>query len=248
LKKRRIFAPSLDWSDDHIRLDKSQSHHIRDVLRLKIGSCLDCFDETGRVCETRIDGIKDGIIYLTILEMKSFSQKAGNGISLAQSIVKSNCMDLIIQKSAELGAVEIIPFISKNSVIKLDEKRKNTKIDRWKKIAVEAVKQSGSPQIPFINDIISLRELLELSSGYDMICIAHPYSERLDLDFKIFQSEKILLVVGPEGGFTDNEIEMLNNLPNTFLWNFHDNILRAETAALSALSILSYEMNKKDGH
>ena len=246
MKKRRIFAPSLDWSDDHIRLDKSQSHHVRDVLRLKIGSCLDCFDETGRVCETRIDGIKDGIIYLTILEMKPFLQNAGTGVSLAQSIVKSNSMDLIIQKAAELGTVEIIPFISDNSVIKLDEKRKNTKLDRWNKIAVEAVKQSGASQIPVINDIISLRGLLELSSGYETICVAHPYSDNLDLNQKIHQTEKILLVIGPEGGFSDDEIKSLEVLQNTFLWRFHDNILRAETAAVSALSILSYEMNKKD--
>ena len=244
MRKRRIFAPSLDWSDDHIKLDKSQSHHVKDVLRLKTGSCLTCFDETGRTCETRIQDIQDDVIYLRILEIKPVSEKKRSGISLAQSIVKSNSMDLIVQKCAELGVVEIIPFISDHSVIKLDEKRKENKINRWKKIAVEAVKQSGSPHIPDITEIAGFDRLIELSADYDMICVAHPYSDQFDLTKKIAEAKKILLVIGPEGGFSDSETGRFCELHNSFMWSFHDNILRAETAAVSALSILTYEMNK----
>jgi len=244
LKKRRIFAPSTYWFEDHIRLDKFQSHHLKDVLRFKIGSQLYCFDETGRVCQARIDKIQDDVLILQAIGVKTAEKKIQNSISLAQSIIKSNCMDLIIQKSVELGVYEIIPFTSENSVIRLDEKREQNKLHRWGRIAVEAVKQSGAYQVPCINHIVTFGGLVELSEKYDIICIAHPYSQQNSFTGEVAKGKKFLLVIGPEGGFTQHELNRFNGLPNSFMWSFHSNILRAETAAISALSILNYQMNR----
>ena len=148
-------------------------------------------------------------------------------------------MDLILQKSCELGVSEIIPINATRSIVKLD-KKETKKIDRWNKILKEASEQSKRVVIPKVNEIMDIKDLINLDYDIKILCTVNELSMSLKkvLD-KDLTNLKILFVIGPEGGFTDNEEKIL--IDNGFIsTSFGKRVLRTETASLYALSIINY--------
>ena len=148
-------------------------------------------------------------------------------------------MDLILQKSCELGVSEIIPINATRSIVKLD-KKETKKIERWNKILKEASEQSKRVVIPRVNEIMDIKDLANLDYDIKILCTVNELSTSLkNVLSKDLNNLKILLVIGPEGGFTDNEEKIL--IDKGFIsTSFGRRVLRTETASLYALSIINY--------
>lgn len=222
-----------------LELDIDDKRHIINVMRMNIGECFQIvYNKKVYTCEITEISKKD--VKYKIINEEVFEREKDYKVIIATSIIKEQKMDYLLQKATELGVDEIIPFISDRTVVKIDEKKDN-KINRWKKILKEASEQSHRLEIPKINDIIKLKDLKNIESNLKIFCNTNEMSKNIK---KVLQDFKkcgtILIVVGPEGGFSNSEIEFLTS--NGFLsTTLGDNILRAETVPLFILSVINYE-------
>lgn len=165
-------------------------------------------------------------------------------ITLFQALLKSDKMEYVIQKAVELGVSKIIPFVSKNVVVKIDDKDKMKKVERYNKISREASKQCGRSDIVQISDIISFSNVLEEIKKYDNSIVAYEKEESSLKNYIKNKSDikEIAIIIGAEGGFEEKEIEKLIENGSVSI-SLGDRILRAETASLNLISILMYELN-----
>lgn len=230
---------------NYIFIDNVEDNkHISKVLRLTEGDCIEVCDGHNNEYITKIQTISKSKVDLTILEKKLSGTEPNIKVTLFQSIPKSDKMEMIIQKVTELGIFDVFPIISKRTIVKLNGKNKQKKIERWRKIAIEAAKQCKRGIIPDIKTPITFEQMLESVFQYDLVII--PYEKEKGQGFKnLLKSngrfKKIAIVIGPEGGFDDQEIltaKKAGAVPVTL----GPRILRTETAGFVALSILMYEI------
>ena len=166
-----------------------------------------------------------------------------------QGLPKADKMELIIQKSVELGVFDITPIEMKRCVVKLNEKDKTKKIQRWQKISEVASKQCGRNIIPSINSIINIKNVCNLLNEYDIVLIAYENEKETTLkqvlnEIKQCYNEKeikIAIIIGPEGGIASEEVEILKESGAKSI-TLGKRILRTETVALSVLSVIMYEL------
>ena len=159
-------------------------------------------------------------------------------------------MELIIQKSVELGVKEIIPIEMKRCVVKLNEKDQNKKIDRWQKISEVAAKQCGRNIIPKINNVINIKNICNLCENYDIVLVAYENEKENKLKYELEKLKsqnkeqlKIAIVIGPEGGLEENDVNLLKESGAKVI-TLGNRILRTETVALNMISIIMYELEK----
>ena len=226
-----------DTNLDIFELSSDDSYHIIKVMRNNIGDKVEVvIDKHLYICE--IIQIKDLVTVQKMREVESDSELPCY-VTIAQSLVKEQKMDLILQKSCELGVSEIIPINTTRSIVKLD-KKETKKVERWNRILKEASEQSKRIVIPKVNGIMDIKDLCNLDYDIKILCTVNELSmslkEVLSKDLNIL---KIMFVIGPEGGFTEMEEEML--IGNGFIsTSFGKRVLRTETASLYALSIINY--------
>lgn len=222
---------------DIFELSEDDSYHIIKVMRNKIGDKIEVvIDNNLFICE--IVEINNLVKVRRVEEVECDSELPCY-VTIAQSLVKEQKMDLILQKSCELGVSEIIPINATRSIVKLD-KKETKKIDRWNKILKEASEQSKRVVIPRVNEIMDIKDLANLDYDIKILCTVNELSTSLkNVLSKDLNNLKILLVIGPEGGFTDNEEKIL--IDKGFIsTSFGRRVLRTETASLYALSIINY--------
>lgn len=226
-----------DTKTDIFELSSDDSYHITKVMRNKIGDKLEVvIDKKLYICEIiKIDNL---VTAEKIEEVECDSELPCN-VTIAQSLVKEQKMDLILQKSCELGVNEIIPINATRSIVKLD-KKETKKIDRWNKILKEASEQSKRVFIPKVNEIMDIKDLTKLDYDIKILCTVNELSKSIkDVLNRDLNNLRILLVIGPEGGFTDSEEKIL--IDSGFIsTSFGRRVLRTETASLYALSIINY--------
>lgn len=226
-----------DTTKDIFELSHDDSYHIIKVMRGKIGDEVEVvINQKLYICE--IISIND------LVTVKKKEEIATNSempcyVTIAQSLVKEQKMDLILQKSCELGVSEIIPINTTRSIVKLD-KKESKKIERWNKILKEASEQSKRVVIPRINTILDVQDLAKLDYDIKILCTVNELSTSIK---KVLSNDlngaKIILVIGPEGGFTDAEEKIL--IENGYIsTSFGNRVLRTETASLYVLSIINY--------
>ena len=234
--------------NEEIWITGSDVNHIKNVLRKKIDDKINiCNSDTQKNYECVIKNIEENKIVCKILdEVKSLAESNLN-ITIFQGLPKSDKMELIIQKSTELGVKAIVPVITKRTVIKLKDKDKQNKIDRWRKIAEVAAKQSGRDIIPTIENIINITDIK--FDDYDKILVLYENEEKISIKDEIEQLKNdnkeelnIGIVIGPEGGFAESEIEQLRLNQNVSVVTLGKRILRTETVALVVSGILMYEL------
>ena len=226
-----------DTSLDIFELSSDDSYHIAKVMRNKIGDKVEVvIDKKLYICE--IINL-DSLVTVKKIEEVECDSELPCHITIAQSLVKEQKMDLILQKCCELGAAEIIPINTTRSIVKLD-KKETKKIDRWNKILKEASEQSKRVVIPKVNEIMDIKDLAKLDYDIKILCSVNELSTSIKKVLsKDLNNVKIILVIGPEGGFTDNEEKIL--MDNGFIsTSFGNRVLRTETASLYALSIINY--------
>ena len=226
----------------------SDVNHIKNVLRKKIDDKINiCNSDTQKNYECVIKNIEENKIVCKILaEVKSLAESNLN-ITIFKVLPKSDKMELIIQKATELGVKTIVPVITKRTVIKLKDKDKQNKVDRWRKIAEVAAKQSGRDIIPTIENIINIADIK--FDEFDKIFVLYENEEKISIKDEIEQLKNdnkeelnIGIVIGPEGGFAESEIEQLRLNQNVSVVTLGKRILRTETVALVVSGILMYEL------
>lgn len=226
----------------------SDVNHIKNVLRKKIDDKINiCNSDTQKNYECVIKNIEENKIVCKILdEVKSLAESNLN-ITIFQGLPKSDKMELIIQKATELGVKTIVPVITKRTVIKLKDKDKQNKVDRWRKNAEVAAKQSGRDIIPTIENIINIADIK--FDEFDKIFVLYENEEKISIKDEIEQLKNdnkeelnIGIVIGPEGGFAESEIEQLRLNQNVSVVTLGKRILRTETVALVVSGILMYEL------
>ncbi len=217
-------------------LSKEDSYHLQVVMRCKKGEKLEI------VCEDklylgRVSSLGEFVCVEIEKEVKTdfLSYK----VAIAQGLIKDKKMDFVLQKATELGVYEIIPLITKRSVVKLEGKEQK-KIDRWQKIVQEASCQAKRIDVPIVHSILSMEELIHLDYDVKILCSVNEMSMNIKKVLeKLNRSDRILFVVGAEGGFDPAEEEML--IENGFIRvSLGNHVLRTETAPLYLLSVVSY--------
>jgi 16S rRNA (uracil1498-N3)-methyltransferase len=234
--------------NEEIWITGSDVNHIKNVLRKKVDDKINiCNSDTQKNYECVIKNIEENKIVCKILdEVKSLAESNIN-ITIFQGLPKSDKMELIIQKTTELGVKTIVPVITKRTVIKLKDKDKQNKVDRWRKIAEVAAKQSGRDIIPTIENIINIADIK--FDEFDKIFVLYENEEKISIKDEIEQLKNdnkeelnIGIVIGPEGGFAESEIEQLRLNQNVSVVTLGKRILRTETVALVVSGILMYEL------
>lgn len=238
----RFFIKNEQVSKDILYIEGEDVKHIRDVLRLRTGDKIEAVCG-GFIYIGKILRIEKNLVTVKIAEIFKGNGEPSFNIILYQGIPKGEKMDFIIQKCTELGVKEFFPLLTERTVVKVKDKNKEkSKITRWTKIAKEAAQQSKRDLFPKIDDIISFDDMIELIKGENIIV---PYEEeknnRIRDAIKSIKNGRVNLIIGPEGGFAQKEIETLRGIgANTV--TLGPRILRTETAGIVAASILLYEL------
>lgn len=232
---RRFFAPPEQISDGLATIDEQETRHLRDVLRLQAGSEVSVFDGRGNEYLCRIRSIKKRSSELEIIEKcPPAAPESPFEISLAAAVLNGEKYDLVVQKSVELGVKRLIPL----ETIRCDVKVKDAKrrLERWRRIAMEATKQCGRAKVMEIAEPVTFEELTAGSMG-EPVAI---FSERDGKALKTLKpGEKITAMVGPKGGWDDSELKVARTRACDIV-TLGGRILRAETAAISITTILQH--------
>ena len=213
------------------KLDKSQSHYLLKVMRLNIGQSFSLFNQSGE-WESEIKEINKGIVeFLVIKKLRSANNE--KEIWLAFSPIKLNYLNLMIQKATELGVTKFIPILTERTIVrKLNDKRLN-------KIIIEASEQSNRLKVPKLEKILKLNEFLKLNQNTNII-FGDLNTDNSKINFK--SSDPLCILIGPEGDFTVKERENILKLKKLIPLKINQNILRSETAAISMISIISFNL------
>lgn len=242
---RKFFVSSDQIDGQKIFLEEESYKHMIQVLRMEIGDEMWVSDGEAMeyFCSIESIDMDEKTLVLAISETREFSVESPLDICLCQGLPKSDKMDMIVQKNTELGINTIIPLAMDRSIVKLDAKKSAKKCDRWQKIAQEAAKQSKRNKIPTIENVQKLKEFLnKIEDGIILV----PYEDEKEQTLKetlksLDTNKKIYIVIGPEGGFEESEIDILRNHGAKIL-SLGPRILRTETAGLMIHSILQYEL------
>ena len=247
----KFFVAGNQINNNKIKIIGNDVNHIKNVLRQKSGDKITICDiskEQDYLCE--IDKIEEKSIDCNIIEKLENNTESNVKVTIFQGLPKADKMELVIQKSVELGVYDITPLQMKRCVVKLNEKDKAKKIQRWQKISEVAAKQCGRNIIPKINNIVNVKEVCNLCNEYDIVLIAYENEKENTLkkelkNLKKLDKEeiKVAVIIGPEGGIAPEEIEMFEENGAKII-TLGNRILRTETVALSVLSIIMYELEK----
>ena len=245
---RKFFVKSNQINDSRIEIIDEDVNHIKNVLRLQSGEKIKICDTDSSknyICE--ITEILSKNIVCNIIEEVPGEAEGNVRLHIFQGLPKADKMALIIQKGTELGVSEFIPVSFKRSIVKLTEKDATKKIERWRKIAEVASKQSGRDIIPNVRQIESINNICNNIKDYDVVLVAYEmeetnYIKNELLKIKDKQKEyKIAVVIGPEGGIEPEEINKFKENGAKII-SLGNRILRTETVALQVASIIMYEL------
>ena len=229
---RLFFLNSLS-ADMIDKLDKSQSHYLVKVMRVKENEVFSLFNKNGE-WEAKILGISKSIVEFKIT--KQLRQKENfKELWLAFSPIKSNYQNFMIQKATELGVTKFLPIIFDRTVVRKINK------ERLEKIIIEACEQSNRINVPAIEDVQNLKSFLK-NNLMDLI-FTDLNSDNQKIDKSKLTNKAICIIIGPEGDFSETEREEILDFKGVQPIKINENILRSETAVISAISIVNYVIN-----
>lgn len=240
----KTFCVAFDSSVlGEVIIDKDRAHYIKNVMRLKIGAELILFNTKDKQkYQAEIVSFNEEDVVLKVSSKIFLSADDGAEVFLAFALLKGNNSDLLIKKAVEVGVKGFVPFISERTIATV--KKTGNKRDRWEKLIISAVEQSKSKTIPFLDGLKNSSELLALMDDFDTVLIGDASLDSVnlsDIDFK--DQNKVLVVVGPEGGFSVSEMEKLKSKGKSF--SFGENVLRAETAGIVLPALVINEIKRQ---
>ena len=228
----RLFFPKSLSINLTAKLDKSQSHYVNKVMRIKVNKIFSLFNSSGE-WEAKILDISKNIVEFNVT--KQLRQKENTKeLWLAFSPIKSNYLNFMIQKATELGVTKFLPIIFDRTVVRKINK------ERIEKVIIEAAEQSNRINIPSIEESQNLKSFL--NNNIDLI-FTDLNSENKKLDLKKTTEKPTCIIIGPEGDFSEFERKQILSFKGVKPIKINENILRSETAAISAISIINYCLN-----
>ena len=229
----RLFFSATLSSEMIEKLDKSQSHYLTKVMRVKENEVFSLFNKNGE-WEAKILEISKSIVKFKTVKQLRQKEKIKE-LWLAFSPIKSNYQNFMIQKATELGVTKFLPIIFDRTVIRKINK------ERLKKIVIEASEQSNRINVPTVEDTQSLNNFLKTNS-IDLI-FTDLNSNNKKIDKSKLTDKPVCIIIGPEGDFSEAEREEILSLSGVQAIKINENILRSETAVISAISIINYVIN-----
>tara|TARA_B100000482_G_C12510189_1_gene260153 strand:- start:72 stop:773 length:702 start_codon:yes stop_codon:yes gene_type:complete len=225
---RLFFSESLSINLKS-KLDKTQSHYISKVMRIKVGENFILFNQSGEY-KAKVENLVKGFVEFSIVK-KLRSADASKEIWLAFTPIKLNYLNLMIQKATELGVTKFMPIITERTIVrKINEKR-------IRKIIIEASEQSNRLNLPELDKLKNLDEFIK-ENAQTTVIFGDLNSNNKKINIK--GSDPICILIGPEGDFSVKEREKISKLKKIIPLNINQNILRSETAAISMISIISF--------
>ena len=229
----RLFFSAALSTDMIDKLDKSQSHYLSKVMRVKENEVFSLFNSNGE-WEAKVLSISKSIVEFKII--KQIRQKENiKELWLAFSPIKSNYQNFMIQKATELGVTKFLPIIFERTVVRKINK------ERLEKIIIESIQQSNRINVPVIEDTQSLNNFLKVNS-IDLV-FTDLNSDNNKIDKSKLTDRPVCIIIGPEGDFSESERDEILAFKGVQPIKINKNILRAETAVISAISIINYEIN-----
>lgn len=240
---RRFFIEPTDFTGFQAIISGSDARHIKTVLRLKAGDAVEIIDGTGMEYTARITDFSSATVALRIFEKRIGKTESHIEITIAPGILKDKKMDELVRRLTELGFSRWAPFFAARSVPRPDSRRLTARTARWKKIAVEALKQCRRSYMPEIMEPVAFKDVLSLARGSDLKIIfwENQITETVSSGPALADQscKKIFVMLGPEGGFTREEIESARSC-GFITASLGPRILRAETAALAAAVMMQF--------
>ncbi len=212
-------------------LDKSQSHYISKVMRIKEGESFSLFNDSGE-WEAKINEIKKGIVNFVIVKKLKNSEN-NSEIWLAFTPIKLNYLNFMIQKATELGVTKFIPILSERTMVR------DLNSERLNKVIIEASEQSNRIKLPKLEKLVKFKDFIKLYKDTDIV---FGDLNSTNDQIKINKDSPVCILIGPEGDFSENERKEILDLKNVKSLKINKNILRAETAAISIISIISFKI------
>lgn len=244
----KFFVNSEQINNNEIKIIGNDVNHIKNVLRLSINDKIKICDKDEHVnYNCRISNIDNEYVITQIIDEEKSNVETKTQIHVFQGLPKGDKLEFIIEKLTEIGVKELTPVAMKRSVVKLQEKDKQKKMVRWNKIAEVAAKQSGRDEILKINDVINYKNIFNYLKDYDIVLLAYEKEEKLTLKKTLSKLDKtkenkVAVLIGPEGGFDDIEIEQAKQNSLVNIVTLGKRILRTETAPLVISSNILYEL------
>lgn len=244
----RFFVEPEAVREGSIRIIGPDAHHMKNVLRMRPGETvlISCGDEWEYTC--RIDSYEDDSAVLSVTDIQKPGKELPCRITLYQCLPKKEKMELIIQKSIELGVAEIVPVESARCIVKPDPKKLPAKVARWNAIAASAAKQAKRMIEPEVKEPVSFAEAVRQLADKDVSLIPYERAEGMTATRQTFgaiqKDQSVGILIGPEGGFEETEVEMAEKAgirPVTL----GKRILRTETAGPAVLAILMYLLEEE---
>ncbi|WEG14224.1 16S rRNA (uracil(1498)-N(3))-methyltransferase [Pullulanibacillus sp. KACC 23026] len=244
---QRYFVKDDQIQEDQVTIKAEDAHHIMNVMRMKEGDKIEVCDESNHAYVCQIEANQNLQVIAKLIQPIEESTELPIRVTIAQGLPKGDKFELIVQKATELGVTAVLPFASERSIVKWDQGQKvQKKLERLRKIAKEAAEQSHRASLPTIEEPVNLKGLISLKEAYTHKLVAfeesakrgerHGFANLLDT---IKPGESLLVVIGPEGGLSSNEVNELTQ--NGFSCaGLGPRILRTETASLYVLAALSY--------
>ncbi|WP_454781475.1 16S rRNA (uracil(1498)-N(3))-methyltransferase [Legionella sp. WA2022007384] len=231
----RIYQSGNYHPGQHLELSPEASQHVGVVLRMQPGEPLTLFCGDDYEFAATIESVKKKQVIVRIGPSKQVSRESPLAIHLAQAISKGERMEFVMQKAVELGVASITPIITERCVVKLDKERMAKKLHQWQAIVIAACEQSGRNTVPLVHTPMSLDDYMHAAQA-ELRFILHPGENKNWRDYAI-GSSAIDLLIGPEGGLSEHEVQFACKHRFQPL-SLGPRILRTETAAITALSVL----------
>lgn len=231
-----------------IYMEGSEVIHMKNVLRIKPGEFVKINNGQGAEYLCEVEKYEEQAVILDIVSESVSDCELPSKIYLFQGLPKSDKMELIIQKAVELGVYEIVPVVTERTVVKLDEKKAEKKVQRWNAISLSAAKQSGRSLVPEVGKVRTFKEALEYAKGLDVLLIPYELAKGMEETKSILTAivpgQSVGVFIGPEGGFREEEIEVAVSYGAKSI-TLGKRILRTETAGLAVLSVLMFQLEKE---
>ncbi len=235
-----VSPENINIKEKKIFINGSENHHLSRVLRLKQEEEIVVFDGSGKEYEGTIKEISS---QKTIVEIKRVQEKREDKqvkMTLAQAIPKKAKIKDIIDKTTQLGICTIIPIVSTRTIVRPSKEKEKLHLEKWQKIALESSKQCGRTKAPHINQITNFKDLISLSSQYDLALMPSLLGKRKELkNIYLRKAKKIIFFIGPEGGWTKQEIDLAEK-NKVILIDLGGNVLKTDTAAIATMAILDF--------
>lgn len=246
----RFFIKAEQKKDNYIIIKGKDYQHLALSLRLQQGDTIVVSEENNKLADYLVELVefKDEEVIGEIKKIEKNKTETALDITMAQAVPKNRNMEFVIQKSTELGIKKIIPMLTERTIVRLSQKKEIKRLQRWRRIALEAAKQSQRGIIPAVTKIQNLEKII-INSDYDLVLLYWAAEKQNNFKKIVTEIEKkdisqILIIVGPEGGFSKKEVKMAVKKAGAYTVSLGPRILRTETAGIIALTTILYEFGE----